>query len=178
MSAAESASTGTVAGVTIAPTCIQIGQADSGPIVRIEGRGTMRQSASVNEFIGRVLSAEVGQVVIDLSGCNYLDSTFLGCLLRLHKRFGASKPPRFCVAAPQTLARKLLGSTCLDRILQVVPSAPPINGVWHELHAESQESREVARHVLACHRELASIEGPAQSAFRRIAEQMERELGG
>jgi hypothetical protein len=44
------------------------------------------------------------------------------------------------------------------------------------LHKEAMNSREIARHIMECHRRLAEIPGPQQTAFDAIARQMAREL--
>lgn len=155
---------------------VKIAQTDAGSVVRIEGRGTMHQSPTVHEFISRVLGAEAGNVVLDLNACTYLDSTFLGCLLDLHKHFGITRPPRFTVAAIPTEARKLFGPTRLDTMLNIAAICPLINGDWHALPTEAADAREVARHVMQCHRTLSEIEGPNQAVFARIADQMERDI--
>jgi hypothetical protein len=33
--------------------------------------------------------------VFDLSACEYLDSTFLGCLMDVYRRFGRTQPQRY-----------------------------------------------------------------------------------
>jgi hypothetical protein len=136
----------------------------------------MLQSPAVREFICRVLGAEMGTVVLDLNACTWLDSTFLGCLLDLHKRFGITRPPRFTVAVTPAEAGKLLGPTRLDRMLNIAAICPLINGTWHVLATPAADARQVARHVMECHRLLSEIEGPNQAAFARIADQMEREM--
>jgi anti-anti-sigma factor len=136
----------------------------------------MHHSPTVHEFVCRVLGAEAGTVVLDLNACTYLDSTFLGCLLDLHKHFGITRPPRFTVAATPAEARKLFGATRLDAVLNIAAICPLINGTWHVLATQAADAREVARHVMECHRVLSEVEGPNQAVFARIADQMEREL--
>ena len=159
-----------------APSVVKVASSDAGSVVRIEGRGTMRQSPTVREFICRLLSAEAGTVELDLGACTYLDSTFLGCLLDLHKRFGIIRPPRFTVAATPAEARRLFGATRLDTKLNIAAICPLINGAWHTLPTGASDAREVARHVMECHRVLSEVEGPNQAVFARIADQMERDM--
>ena len=131
----------------------------------------MQQSPTVHEFICRLLGAEAGTVVLDLNACTYLDSTFLGCLLDLHKRFGIIRPPRLTVAATPAEARKLFGPTRLDMRLNIAAICPLINGTWRTLPTGADDAREVARHVMECHRALSEVEGPNQAVFARIADQ-------
>src|SRR5687768_10917844 len=108
---------------------LKVGRTGAGYCVRVEGRGTMRESPAVEEFVARSMGGDPVTVVVDLTACDYLDSTFLGCLLGLHKRFGkragpsAADPgptpgPRFAIAADPERRRKLLGPTRLDLVLK------------------------------------------------------------
>ena len=68
---------------------LRIGRTNSGCVVRVEGRGTLRESPAIQEFALHFLEQEQerGVFVIDLAGCDYLDSTFLGFLVLLHGRY-------------------------------------------------------------------------------------------
>src|SRR5579875_1841293 len=54
---------------------------ESGYRLRVQGRGTMPQSHCVQNFVAEALAKDDRVVVLDLSEADYLDSTFLGCLL-------------------------------------------------------------------------------------------------
>ena len=156
----------------------------------------MKESPAVQEFVSRTLgpvgaahpgAAQAGAVTVDLSGCEYLDSTFLGCLLGLYKQYGgkgaregagASPSPPFAVAAPPERLAKLFGPTRLDRLLRAEKEPPHVAGEWVPLAIDQPtlDKRDLTQHVMECHRRLAEVEGPQQAAFRRIAEQLEREL--
>ena len=86
---------------------------------------------------GAAAAAQAAAVTVDLSACDYLDSTFLGCLLGLHKQFGrkaagegaarkTSSP--FAVAAPPERLAKLFGPTRLDRLIQAAQEPPRVGG--------------------------------------------------
>ena len=177
-------------------SAVHVARTDQGCCVRIEGRGTMKESPAVQEFVSRTLgpsgaasagAARAGAVTVDLSGCEYLDSTFLGCLLGLYKQYGgegaregsgSSASTPFAVAAPPERLAKLFGPTRLDRLLRAEKEAPHVAGEWVPLAIDQPtlDKRDLTQHVLDCHRRLAEVEGPQQAAFRRIAEQLEREL--
>lgn len=160
-------------------TCtVKVGRTEAGYRVRVEGHGTMRSSPAVHAFALRSLEdPSAGGLVVDLSACEYLDSTFLGCLVDLHRRYGTARPPRFEVAAPAETLRRLFGSTQLDRLLKVLPTAPATVGGEVELPTENLAVPELGRHLLECHRRLAEVDGPNQAAFRRIVDRLEAELG-
>jgi anti-anti-sigma regulatory factor len=152
---------------------LKFGRTEAGYRLRIEGRGTMLESRPAQTFVGEALASPDALVVIDLSACDYLDSTFLGCLLGLHRQFGAA---RLRIAAPPERTRKLFGPTKLDVVLQISAELPALIGDYAPLPPELINSKEMARHIMECHHRLAEIPGPQQAAFAAIAEQMAREL--
>src|SRR5262249_19078749 len=110
------------------PSALKVGRTRDGYRVRVEGKGTMRESPAVHEFAMHTLDAAPASLVIDLSGCDYLDSTFLGCLVDLHRRHGRERPARFEVAAPPQARLRLLASSRLDALLNLIDEAPQVIG--------------------------------------------------
>lgn len=160
------------------PSSVKVGRTEAGYRVRVDGHGTLRNSPAVHAFTVRTLDdQDGGRVVIDLTTCQYLDSTFLGCLVDLNKRYGTSRPPRFEVAAPPETVRRLFGPTHLDRVLHVLDVEPATLGDEVDLSTEDLPLPELGRHLLECHRRLAEVDGPNQAAFRRIVDRLEAELG-
>src|SRR5262245_36951345 len=102
-----------------APSTLTVGRTRRGYYMRIVRRGTMRESPALHAFAQQILD-EPGQLSldIDLSACEYLDSTFLGSLLGLYRRFKQSGTPGpFAIAGPTDVLHRLLGPTRLDTIL-------------------------------------------------------------
>lgn len=157
---------------------IEVAPAPAGMIVRVVGRGTARQSRVVHDAVARSLKADgARELTIDLAACDYLDSTFLGCLVQMH-RAATAAGATLAVALPTDRRPRLFGSMRLDRILQCVEAAPDAAGPGIELQTPPPDHgpNESARHVMECHRQLAALDSPMRDAFRRIAEEIEREL--
>ena len=157
---------------------LKVGRTGGGFRIRVEGRGTLRESPAVGDFAARALADGTGSLVVELSACDYLDSTFLGCLVSLHKRFGHDQPPRFAVAASPEVSRRLLGANHLDRFLNVVDEGPKVVGEDISLPAAAPAGVDLGHHVLECHRRLAEAGGPNREAFGRVADQLSLELKG
>src|SRR5205807_5421520 len=128
---------------------------DGGYRLRVEGRGTMRESRAAHEFIMRCLPEDGRRVTVDLSACEYLDSTFQGCLIELQKRFGRGAGSRFAVANPSAACRKLLGMAHVDRFLNIVAACPDVVGEDVAIPPQTMDSPEMARHIMECHQNLA-----------------------
>jgi anti-anti-sigma regulatory factor len=154
----------------------RISRTGDGYLVRIEGRGTLRQSPAVHAFARHVLESEPGSLVIDLDGCAYLDSTFLGCLIDLHRRHGFKPPVRMMLVAGPEARKRLLAPNCLDGLFNYAPAAPETIGKELELPAVTLDREEMGRHVLECHRRLIEVGGPAQAALEGVVERLAHEL--
>jgi anti-sigma B factor antagonist len=158
-----------------AASVLKVARTLTGYCIRIEGRGTMRESPAALEFASRPLEDAQTSVVVDLSACEYLDSTFLGCLVEMQRK-AARGTATFTVSAPPDKVRKLLGPTRLDAVLKTTAEPPAVVGEYVTLPAADPANAEVMKHVMECHRLLAGVGGPQQAAFAAIADGIEREL--
>lgn len=165
---------------TTAPACrIEIAPTAAGFVVRVAGRGTARESRVVRDAATRALqSTPPAEVAISLLDCEYLDSTFLGCLLQMHRIAAAAAGAQFYVAIPTDRRAKLFGSMRLDRVVRCVEAPPAACGPSLEMRAPPVEghAEESARHVMECHRQLAALDTPMRAIFARIADEIEHEL--
>ncbi len=158
---------------------LRVGRTASGFLVQVEGRGTMSESPALQEFAVQSLDGPTGPstVVVDLSHCDYLDSTFLGCLVNLHRKYNRTSPHRFQVAASSEQRQKLLAPTHLTHVLDLTEVGPePISDVL-EVSRPNLPGAELGRHVMECHARLAELGGSRAAAFRSIADRLARELG-
>lgn len=147
-----------------------------GFLVRVLGRGTMKESPAVREFAEQGLAknppAEIG---VDLAACEYLDSTFLGCLVGL-QRCCTKHGTRLRVYADSSRCQQLLGPTHLEKVLCCCATAPqPVSG-WVPLTLPALDRQEFGYHVLECHRRLAELDCPQAAAFQAVCDQLAEDL--
>src|SRR3954447_6125319 len=84
---------------TLTPTVLKVAPTEKGCVIHLEGRGTMKESPAAGALANQTLAGDPGAIVVmDLSACTYLDSTFLGCIAALYGRYGRDASPRFFVA--------------------------------------------------------------------------------
>ena len=158
---------------------LKFGRTATGYLVRVEGRGTMRESLALQQFVMRCALAENLPVVVDLSATHYLDSTFLGCLVSLHRRCCRdAQSAHFTIAVSEQAKCKLLRPTRVDLVLTCIEACPEPVGDLVAITTLQIESRTFGRHVMQSHRQLAELGGADANAFADIAEQIARELRG
>ena len=136
----------------------------------------MRESPTFLAFALQERDDPSIQMFVDLTTCEYLDSTFLGCLVALQKRFGHKPNSRYAVVVDKPTCERLLLCTGLHRVLNQVERLPPGTVCWTPLAICPPDSSDFKQHVMQCHQHLAQCEGPKAATFQRIADQMQREL--
>jgi hypothetical protein len=110
---------------------------------------------------------------VDLSGCDYLDSTFLGCLVKLHSAAQGSQPPGFRVFAPPDARQRLLRALHLDRLLVMAETLPATVSETAYVPFTVPNREQLAELVADAHRRLSQLGGPCAEQFARIADSLE-----
>jgi len=158
---------------------LKIARIDGGYRVRVEGRGSAQESPALAAFVTQYLEAcDRALVVVDLSACEHLDSTFLGCLVTLHQRCQESEGASFLTWADDDRRGKLLSPTRIDRVLEFAASAPETKGDDVCLGPRRLNEMEFGRHIMESHRALAGMPCAHAKLFQEIADQLDRELNG
>ena len=155
---------------------ISVARFAEGVAVLVDGAGTMSESPVVHAFAEEVLKAGEKRLIVNLAGCTYLDSTFLGGLVSLLKRHGGDAS-RFAIYAPPPRRQSLFGVSRLDKLLPFVDQIPPLDAPELPLEARAQLSRdELGRYIVECHRRLAELGGEHAQAFGQVADALAGEL--
>jgi anti-anti-sigma regulatory factor len=148
----------------------------SGFWIRVEGRGTLRESPAVHALVCQLLDSESVTAVLDLAACDYLDSTFLGAVVDLHRRYSIADPGRFLVSASTEARDRLFGPNCLETLFRYAEEGIEPLGGGFELPALALGRDDLGRHVLECHRRLVEQGGPNQAAMEGVVERLADEL--
>ena len=113
-----------------------------------------------------------------MTECEYLDSTFLGCLIGVQKRAESMPHATFVVAADARQQLKLFSTSSLDRYFDFTePHVTPV-GDTIAIEGDDLDQDELGNHVLACHQRLAERGGKDAEAFRRVCQRLSAELEG
>jgi anti-anti-sigma factor len=155
---------------------LTLGKTSDGYLIRVDGRGTAQQSPAFERVIDDILQAGDGTVAIDLTECSYLDSTFLGCLVKLQRHSGQFRSDPLVIVAPPESRKRLFQRTKIEQVLHLVDQRPQLVGETLDVAIPDTDRREFGRHVAEAHRALAGLGGSQAEVFQRIAQQIEEEL--
>lgn len=146
-----------------------------GLALRIVGQATMRESIAVKELLEQTVQKGVGRVEVDLSECCHVDSTFLGCLIRVFNMLGGPGSGNFSVTEPSPQVDRCLHAMGLDSFLPTGPASADVEQ-WHALELPCWEEDTMGKHILDSHRALSEIDERNRKVFEPILEQLARDL--
>lgn len=152
-----------------------VGRIPGGFVIRLAGRGTMCESPAFRSAAERGL--ETGVVIFDATSCEYLDSTFLGCLIGLKKSCEGDSKRQFLIAATAATRIKLFCTSSLDRYFDFVETCPEMLDQGATIDINRLERGELGEHIMRCHERLAELGGSEAPAFQAIADRLAKELG-
>jgi anti-anti-sigma factor len=135
---------------------------------QVEGCVRMPQGLALRRFAEQCLAANMTVFRIDLRLCTYMDSTFLGTLLFLHRTIARGGEGALFLVAPSPQCAQLLRQMGLDNVFATARATEPATGTWTELSGAPDDAEAFKRTVVQAHEELATLPGAAGEAFRAV----------
>ena len=155
-------------------SAIYVGRASQGLVVRVVGRGTMHESPAFRKLVEANLPCNT--VIFDATECEYLDSTFLGCLIGLQKSSEQSSHAFLIAASPES-RMKLFSLSSLNKYFDFIAPQLKLLDEFVLVDVDKLDAVALGRHVMRCHSVLAERGGSQAPAFRAIADRLAQELG-
>jgi serine phosphatase RsbU (regulator of sigma subunit)/anti-anti-sigma regulatory factor len=151
-----------------AQSMIFYGEGEDAGWLALRGRVTWQQCDLVYEAAGALLETQRA-VVIDLSACDYLDSTCLGVMHQLVERGGV----RLC-GVRQPL-RAMFEELAMERVLAAIVENGAAAPALHPIPA-GQSGGGGRLRILRAHEALASLSARNQERFRTVVDSLRRDL--
>jgi anti-anti-sigma regulatory factor len=155
-----------------APATLRLHQDDQGLTFQVDGRATSRYAPTVSRLGNLAITASLPAVRFDLRRCTYLDSTFLGTLLLLHRAALANGRTRIILLDPTPACLNILRTMGVTTMFEIA-SAPEPAGPWADLPEDLVDSQTFANHLLKAHEELCTLGGDVEALFRGVVNQLQ-----
>jgi anti-anti-sigma factor len=156
---------------------LQVRRDQTDAALRVVGRVTMNQCPAVRQWADHCLTQNVQRLSVDLSGCTYMDSTFVGTLLALYRRFKDRQQGGLTIIAPSPACKQVLQQMHLLEIFRLGEQPADGGESWSDLPREGDRPSAMLRQVVSAHQELASLPGEVGENFRGIAKELTAEMG-
>lgn len=148
---------------------IRVAQQESGYALRVEGRATWQEARRFEEAQKEAVERGALTCLVDLGDCSYLDSTFLGVLVRT-SRLWRKSGRAWAIGAAGDGARRALAAIGLADLLPKGDDDPALGTMnWCELKSEASR-REDRGFLLAAHEELGAAAPENIERFRAVTD--------
>jgi anti-sigma B factor antagonist len=147
--------------------------------IRVSGRGSFKVSATLKQFIADVTVRQgICLVVLDLSDCIGMDSTFMGVLAGLSGRLRQNGQAMELINLSEKNAR-LLATLGVDRVITHYS-----HGHGHELPTRcgaslptaSASKKDLAETALQAHEALVELSEENRPRFKRVIEYLKADV--
>ena len=146
----------------------------------VVGHVTCHHAAALRKHGEEALATGAMSVEMDLRDCSYCDSTFLGTLLALKRRFDPDDAGRFRLVCPSSSFRQMLSQIGALHLFRIVDqaSSTDMQTTWQQLtsHIDRAETARFKRNVVEAHQALAQAGGELARRFGPLADAAAKEL--
>lgn len=139
----------------------------------MEGKGSFQNSTPLKEFAREMLGRGHRNFVVDLKGCPFMDSTFMGTLAGIALKSSAEGVGGLQVIHLNERNKDLLCNLGLDQLMQLdAPQPGPVlNGQAVPLDtALRSDKASEARTILEAHETVAAVNPENEAKFKDVIE--------
>ena len=152
------------------------GKADNTIFIKIEGNATMKNSKTLSDVLEDIFDGDKINIVLEMSKCNYLDSTFLGLIaktaLETKKRWNS---PLYVMNASNMVLNGLK-QTGIDKFIEIVEDSKLDLETTELGKKDFNDKEEKTHHILEMHKTLMDLNEKNQETFKNVVELIERSL--
>ena len=157
------------------PSTILVGNIGRTVWVKVDGRGTFQNSPGVKEFVIQMIQRGHRDFVVDLGGCELMDSTFMGTLAGVAFRLREIGQGGLKVVNVTDRNASLLENLGLDQLFSV--EAGSASDVPQNLRqAGPGDPADAKGTVLAAHEALIAADAQNIAKFKDVVEYLRQEL--
>jgi anti-anti-sigma factor len=147
---------------------ILVARVDEMAQVRVTGRASMNCSRSFRDFAFKALDDGVERLLVDLSACEAMDSTFMGVLAQIGVR-SKQKKARFEVVNASETRKKQLKVIGVHRVVTFTYT-DDMDGDWTSLSRAKVTELEHAKMVYKAHETLIEIDSKNVPEFKDVVD--------
>lgn len=160
---------------SVGESAVLVGEEDNRRFVALHGRGTWMHSTSFHDACLQAIQAG-RELVLDLSGCTYMDSTFMGTILELvdlADQVGSTVRIQGILDSVEEQFDELGMDTVRKEVTQDVLALPT---TMEPLEASSTMSEGEGLRMLQAHEALSALNEQNRGEFLKLIEGLRKEL--
>lgn len=163
--------------IVTTPSSILVGSVNRTVWVKVDGRGTFQNSAGLKEFVSQMIRRGHREFVVDLAGCELMDSTFMGTLAGVALRLREIGQGGLKAVNANPRNSSLLENLGLDHLFSVESGQPVAAPATLHAAGEDVDAADTKDNVLAAHEALIAADEHNAVKFKDVVDYLRQELG-
>ena len=157
---------------------IGVGSAAGGLYLAVNERATQRVCSTADRLVSDYLAAHKTEpsVTLDLTGCDWVDSTFAGWLIGLRKRLQRTAGGKLCLVGCSPRCQASFAKMRIAALFEFAAAQPPEHVRPVPCGGSDRPDRDTLEIMARAHEELAAIDEENRAVFAPIAELLRRQL--
>lgn len=150
---------------------------DGATWIKVAGRGTFQNSHQIKKFLLEKIESGCPHIIIDLSECAGMDSTFMGIITGLSiKMHGSGHDPVTLINVTAHNLR-LLETLGLDKFMTIKEKIDAGSSLkWEPLPFDASDKFTITKHMVDAHEELLETGGIAKEQFKNVHKLLKEDL--
>ncbi len=155
---------------------LEVAISESTGYVNVHGRGSFKVSSSLKGFVNRLLDGNGRDLVVNVSDCQGMDSTFMGVLAGISQRLKKEAQGSVTLLGASPKIVKLLSTLGLSRMVIFREVADARTPELSPLEKKPETPLEAAETMLAAHEKLVEIEDENTLRFQDVLEYLREDI--
>ncbi len=156
---------------------VYIASTNSAAWLKVTGWGTFTNSHQIKKYLQEKIDTGCPKIIIDLTECLSMDSTFMGILTGLSIRMQGQGHEPITLTNITAHNMRLLETLGLNRFLDIKEKYQADDSLqWEILSTESLDKLSVTQHMLSAHKELVDTGGLASDQFKSVQQLLKEDL--
>lgn len=158
---------------------VLVGKIESGYMVKVVGKGTMEYCSDLFMYLSqRIESEKVENVYFELSSATYLDSSFIGVIISVHKKLKKlNNSSNLIILNPSPKVKEILSNMGLLEIIPLQEEHTFRNiELTEEIEKRLEKNYNDIKLLLESHQNLMELNPENKKKFALVEELLKKEL--
>jgi len=145
-------------------------------VVKVHGRGSFKVSSSLKDFVNRLLDVGGKDLVVNVSDCLGMDSTFMGVLAGISQRLKRESQGTVTLVGASAKIKKLLSTLGLSRMVTFAELTEAPAPELTPLERNPETPLQSAKTMLEAHEKLVEIQDENTLRFQDVLEYLREDI--
>ena len=153
------------------------GEIENTVFIKAIGNSTMQNSKTVSDILDKLLCNDKKELILDMSECRYVDSTFLGLIAKYAMEIKMKWGTSLNILNPTESVSTGLKQTGIEKFINKIENRDLDNLNIEEIQTKDFDNKmEKSKYILAMHKTLMNLNEQNKETFKNVVDLMEKSI--